>query len=222
MMVLVGFGVVTWLLVGPSLAWVMSRRGYDRTAWLLIGLLLPAIAVILALVELLWPASTSPRILTPGRVQPGSLDVLIHVDPSTGALESANVLAALRPRLRTLGLARVLPRGSGHLAERRTAGELCRDAEALGVPGAQLVVLFGCPQEALRHYATIANYSLVVTAERPRVAEALREGGQPAVAEEAEVASVLPLPPSDSDWMTSEPPAPDGSCGFSVTTAAGR
>lgn len=182
-MVLVGLGVVTWLLARPTLARGMRRRGYDPTPWLLLGLLLPPAAVVLALVELLRPAPNYARVVRPGRVLPGGFDVLVNLDSSTRALEAAaTVLAALRPRLRTLGLARVLPRGCGRLWERQVTAELCRDAEALGVPGAQLMVLFGRPQDALLHYGRHGQLRLVVTAEQPRLAQALRQSGQVAVA----------------------------------------
>ncbi|MFN2555540.1 MAG: hypothetical protein ABR592_01485 [Nitriliruptorales bacterium] len=167
-MILLPLGVLTWLLVGPSLAWLMRRRGYDPFPWLLLGLMGGPLAVILAFGKLAWPTSDCPRVLAPGHVQQGNLDVLVNLDPSPRSVDAAaKALTHLRPWLRTLGLTRVLPRGGGRLAERRNAAELGRDAAALGVPGAHLVLLFGRPEQALRQYAATVNCTLVVATGRP-------------------------------------------------------
>lgn len=178
-MILLALGVLTWLLVGPSLTWLMRRRGYDPIPWLLLGLMWGPLAVILALAELAWPASDCPRVLAPGHVQQGSLDVLVNLDSSPRSVNAADkAMAHLRPRLRTLGLTRVLPRGCGRLAERRNAAELGRDAAALGVPDAHLVLLFGPAEQALRQYAATANYTVVVTTGQPGLAQALHKAGR--------------------------------------------
>lgn len=180
-MILVALGVVTWLAVGPSLAWLMRRHGYDPIPWLLLGLLCAPLAVILAFVELTWPTSYSPRVLAPGQMRQGSLDVLVNLDAWPRSLEAAaKALAHLRPRLRTLGLTRVLPRGGGRLAERQAAVELRRDAAALGVHGAHVVLLLGRPEQALGQYAATANYSPVITTGQPGLTHVLNQSGQAA------------------------------------------
>ncbi len=88
-MILVALGVLTWLLVGASLTWLMSRHGHDRVPWLLLGLMGAPLAVILALAELGWPTSACPRVLRPGQVQQGSLDVLVNLEPSPRSVEAA-------------------------------------------------------------------------------------------------------------------------------------
>jgi hypothetical protein len=196
---LVALAVVAWLLVAPSLAWLMRRHGYDPIPWLLLGLLWSPLALILALVELVWPTPCAPRVLAPGRVQQGSLDVLVNLDSSPRSVEAAaKAIPQLRPRLRTLSLIRVLPRGVGPRIQQRNAGELRRDATALGGPDAQLVLLFGRPEQALGQYAATANHPLVITTGQPGLAQALRQGGQEAV----EATDLVRLLPTTSRRMT--------------------
>ncbi len=127
-MILVALVVLTSLLVAPSLAWLMHRNGYDAFPWFLLGLTSAPLAVILAFAELLWPTSYCPRVLAPGQVQHGSLDVLVNVDSSPRSLEAAaKILTHLRPRLRTLGLTRVLTAWPGSRPARKRSGSRRND-----------------------------------------------------------------------------------------------
>lgn len=71
-------------------------------------------------------------------------------------------LAGLRPRLRRVGLARVLSKG-GPRADERRADQGLREA-ASDFDHAELALLFGRPDVAIAEYAASGGYGFVLTA----------------------------------------------------------
>ncbi len=120
--ILVAAGILTWLLVGPSLAWLMRPRGHDPVPWLLLGLIWAPLAVILAFAELVWPTSYSPRVLTPAK----------------SSREASTYWSTSIPHHD-----RWRPQPRPWLTYARGCAPW-----ALGVPGAQVVLLFGRPGTA--------------------------------------------------------------------------
>ncbi|MGH8999168.1 MAG: hypothetical protein ACRDY7_07230 [Acidimicrobiia bacterium] len=177
MVAIIVLSVVVWLSIPPLLSRAMARRGYDSGSWLVVGTLFGPVAVVFAAMELLFEVPEPPRILEEGRTGPGDLSVLVVVDGEPTTSPPTTALTGLGPRLRRLGLAKVLPRGGPREDERR-AGEALRRA-ATGLAHPELALLFGRPEVAVAEHAATGGYDVVVTSLPDRLLSArLKEGGR--------------------------------------------
>ena len=155
-------GVVTWLMIGIGLPEMMARRGYDRTAWRVVSLLLGPVALLLASLERLSPIARPAEIVDRGARRPhGSLALLVV--RTGGSLD--DVAATIQRRERELGrltLARVLPFDGAKDVEREAGETLRAERSHLGCCWAELVLLFGLPDDAIARFALNAEFDAVL------------------------------------------------------------
>ena len=164
MVVLIVLSVVVWLSIPPVLSRVMGRHGYDGTSYLVLGTLFGPLAVVFAVMEVLFDVPEPARILEEGQTGHGDLSVLVVVGGESTTSPPTKVLAGLGPRLRRVGLAWVLPKGGPREDERRADQALHEAASGLDHP--ELALLFGRPDVAIPEHATSGGYDFVVT-DRP-------------------------------------------------------
>ena len=161
MLLVVAGGAVGWLGAGIAVSSAMARRGFDRTAWLVVGVLFGPIAVCFAVVELVGGLPRPPEVVEGGRAGAGVLDVVVV--RSTAAVDDVSrALADLDVDLRRLVLARVVPFDGPKDVERQAAASLRADRVALGRSNAELLLLFGPPAGAIADYAVASDISVVV------------------------------------------------------------
>ncbi len=159
--------VVAWVSVGTFLSVVMSRRGHNAFAWLVLGTLMGPLAVLLAYdasrhTEGLQPEELGPP-EEPAKAAAGRVDVLVGCEESTGAAAAVDaVVDLLGERLGRVTVATVVPFGDLWEEERSAMRQL--QALADRVPGRRLglEVLHGHPSTALREFATEGGYELIV------------------------------------------------------------
>jgi hypothetical protein len=151
-----------WLAFSAVLSWFMAHRGYDRSAWLVVSLLLGPVALVLVVDELLEANPRRPDTIK--RAQPGSGEVDMLVIPAGDELGAARLaMDAFGHRLRRLVVARVLPYDGPTDFEAAAVHRLRRDARALARPSAGLAVLFGPPARAIADFAVEEGFTVVVT-----------------------------------------------------------
>jgi hypothetical protein len=151
-----------WLGFSAVLSWFMAHRGYDRTAWLVVSLLLGPVALVLVVNELLGANPRRPATIK--RAQPGSGEVdllVILAGDERGAARLA--MDAFGHRLHRLVLARVLPYDGPTDLEAAAVHRLRRDGMALARPSAGLALLFGAPARAIADFAVEDGFTVVVT-----------------------------------------------------------
>lgn len=162
MVIVIVLSVVLWSSIPPVLSRVMARRGYDGTSYLIVGALFGPLAVVFAVMEVLFDVPEPARILHEGRTGHGDLSVLVVLGAEPTTSPPMTALAGLRPRLRRLGLAQVLPKGGPRADERRADQALREAASGLGQP--ELALLFGRPAVAIPEHAASGGYDFVLTA----------------------------------------------------------
>jgi hypothetical protein len=177
MVVMIVLGVVVWLSIPPLLSRAMRRRGYDGGSWMVVGLLFGPVGVALAILELLSGVPKGSRILEAGLTGKGEVSILVVLEADSPTPPPTAGLAEVRPHLRRLGLAQILPKGGPRLDERQAQQMLRRAAIRLDHP--EIVLLFGRPDLAIAAHAVAGAYDVVVTARAdPLVSERLAAIGR--------------------------------------------
>jgi hypothetical protein len=177
MMVGIVLSVAVWLSIPPVLSRVMARHGCDRTSYLVVGALFGPLAIVFAVLEVLFDVPERARILDEGRTGQGDLSVLVVVSGESATSPPTKALAGLRPRLRRVGLALVLPKGGPRADERRADQALREPASAFDHP--ELALLFGRPDVAIPEHADSGGYDLVFTSGAdPALSARLTEAGR--------------------------------------------
>jgi hypothetical protein len=151
-----------WLGFSAVLSGVMAQRGYDRTPWLVVSLLLGPVALVLVVNELLEANPRRPETIK--RAQPGSGEVdmlIILAGDEVGAARLA--MDAFGHRLHRVVVARVLPYDGPTDLEAAAVHRLRRDAMTLARPSTGLAVLFGPPASAIADFAVEYGFTVVVT-----------------------------------------------------------
>jgi hypothetical protein len=149
-----------WVLAGLAGADVVRRLGYDPRTWSVIG------AVAGPLVLAIWAIRRTRRhpgveVLEPGRPAPGDVDLLVV--PVRGPTpELVRALSELRGARRRVTVARVVAFDAPRLDVERCRVDLRGAPDALGLPGAALVLLFGSPARAVEAYAQEAGVDVVL------------------------------------------------------------
>ena len=150
----------SWVVAGVAVAAFLRPLGYHGRTWIVLG------AVIGPLVAPVWLARRSRRHPGPELVEAGwspGGDVDLLVVPSRGPTPAlVRALAELRHATRRVAIARILPFDAPRreLADARL--HLVADRDALGLPSADLVLLFGAPDRAVQTYAESAGVGLVL------------------------------------------------------------
>ena len=162
MVVLIVLGVVVWLSIPPLLSRAMRRRGYDGGSWMVVGLLFGPVAVALAALEVVYGVKEGARILEAGLTGKGEVSILVVLETDSPTPPPTAGLAEVRPHLRRLGLALVLPKGGPRLYERQAQQTLRR--AAIGLDRPEIALLFGRADVAIAAHAAAGAYDVVVTA----------------------------------------------------------
>jgi hypothetical protein len=162
---ILGAAAVAWVALALALSFAMARRGYDRTSWLVVGLLFGPVAMLFAITECMWAIPRRTQILKRGHLGSGGANVLI-VFLSSDLETAREATQRIGKRPGRLTFARVLPYDGAKEIEREAAARLRTDACALARPGAQLALLFGVPSLAIATFEDEGGFTVVVT-DRP-------------------------------------------------------
>lgn len=170
--------LVIWVVSGwVTAAWV-ARRGHFLPAWLALGTVCGPFTLGVWRSSLDRDSLALPRVIGIGQPGQGPLDVLVGIDGSDSSTSAlATVVELLGGRIGRLTLATVLDydtaldtQDTAAQADRKKAVVLLEDvAETLppwSVVEPALVVLAGCPHEALREFAFSNGYGLIVIGRR--------------------------------------------------------
>lgn len=165
--------LIVWGFSGVVVAWLLSRHGHNF--WLL-GILGLGYGPFLTLIWLrgIQGQPTKTRIVDEAGIEPdgGWIDVLVGLDGRSDSVESTRqVLTTLGPALRRVGLVSVLDHEVGNAPDAFTVDErriehLRQAAGDLGVPHAQISLITGQPDKALREHAQAFDFDLLVVAHR--------------------------------------------------------
>lgn len=161
MRILAIVAVAAWVTLAFVLAGLMVRRGYDHTSWLIVSLLFGPLAALLVVAERAWAFPRRPRVVETGRPGRGDLDALVVADAVDLDVARAEI-TQLDKRIHRLVVARVLPIDGPREVERLTGEQLRADAEALGHPDAELVLLFGVPSDAVARHVAEGHFDLAL------------------------------------------------------------
>jgi hypothetical protein len=143
---------------------------------MVVGLLGP-VGVALAILEVLSDVPEGSRILEAGVTGKGEVSILVVFEADSPTPPPTAGLAEVRPYLRRLGLAQIVPEGAPRLDDRQAQQMLRRAAVGLDHP--EIAVLFGRPDLAIAAHAAAGAYDVVVTARPdPLVSERLAAIGR--------------------------------------------
>jgi hypothetical protein len=189
--------VIVWLSIPLVLSRAMARRGFDGLSYLVVGLLFGPVAVVFAVMDVLFDVPEPARILQQGRTGPGDVSVLVVVGGESTSSPSTAALASFGRNLRRLGLAQVLPKGCAREDERRAERGLRQAAADAGHP--ELALLFGRPDSAVSEHAVARGYVVVITPRPDQLlSEMLRRSGR--VHWSADDAPTLPAGAHPTPW----------------------
>ncbi|MDP8975548.1 MAG: hypothetical protein M3N28_04130 [Actinomycetota bacterium] len=90
--------VVAWLYSALAVSGLMGRRGYDRSSWWVVSMLMGPAAVPLAVFELVAPSGRRPMVLETGEEWDGDLSVVVHIDETPESRDAARASADSSPR----------------------------------------------------------------------------------------------------------------------------
>lgn len=164
MLVLVIVALTAWMTLALSLAAFMARRGYEHTAWLVLGVLFGPVAAVFVVLERVWTVPRGPQTTSYGHAGVGDLDVLVVAD-SLDLDAAAAELTWLSARIRRLAIASVVTFDGPREAERLAAEQLRLIARRLGHVDAELVLLFGVSADAVTQYATDGRFDITITSD---------------------------------------------------------
>ena len=149
-----------WVASGVAVAAAVRPLGYDVRTWSFAGVVAGPFALPI------WAVRRSrchvyAELVETGSPPRGEVDLLVL--PMRGPTpELVRALAELRDAKRRVAIARVVPHDAPRreLAQRRL--HLASDRDALGLPSAELVLLFGAPARAVETYAATANLGVAL------------------------------------------------------------
>ena len=165
-----------WIILAIVASTVMTARGYDRTSWLVVGILFGPVVWAFVAMERVWPQARPAEQLARGEVGPGERSVLIVVDAGT-RVGVHDLLLAFDTGVRRVGLARVLPFDGAKMDEHAAAEHLLELSQGVR-PRPELALLFGRPRSAVSRYASSGGFDVVISDhDVPGMAEALSASG---------------------------------------------
>jgi hypothetical protein len=163
MIPLLALAPLLWVLIAGIVTALMGRRGFDRTAWFITGLLFGPLALVFVAFELLAPPPGVPRIVQQGDPSTASDALVVVFD---GAAPVRERVTSLLEEGRVISLARTLPFDGARAIEADACRALRGDARELGVPDAELVVLYGPVVRAICDRAAQRQVAMVLTDRR--------------------------------------------------------
>ena len=165
-----------WIILAIVASAVMTARGYDRTSWLVVGILFGPVVWAFVAMERVWPEARTADQLARGEVGAGEWSVLVVVDAGTG-VGVHDFLRAFDTGVRRLGLARVLPFDGAKMDEDAAAEHLLELSQRVR-PRPELALLFGRARTAVSEYASSGGFDVVISDhDVPGLAEALSAPG---------------------------------------------
>lgn len=158
--------VLAWVGQAVGLSRLMERCGFHRLPWLIVLLFLGPAMWPLALLDLL---RGPPGPLVVRRGSPGSdtLDLWVVLQSDRVSEPLKNQIASLKPYSRSLVLARVVKAGAPRAIETDAVSFLHRIAATLGEHEAELVVLFGDMDEAVKTIHQESELNVVLRSDQP-------------------------------------------------------
>jgi hypothetical protein len=165
-----------WIMLAIVASAVMKARGYDRTSWLVVGILFGPVVWAFVAMERVWPEARATEQLARGAVGPGERSVLLVVDAGT-RVGVHDLLRAFESGVRRVGLARVLPFDGPKIDEHAAAGHLLELSNGIQ-PRPELALIFGRHRTAVCRYASSGGFDVVISDhDVPGLAEALSASG---------------------------------------------
>ena len=161
--------VAVWVAIGVTLSFVMSRRGHNGFAWLVLGAVLGPLAVVLAVDAGRHSENLEPQLVdaAPREHRSGPVDVLVGYDGSPQSMAAIEaVISLLGDRLGRLTVATVVPYGGVRELERTAESELRAIGRRTAGHKPELEVLHGRPSAALRQFAADSGFDLMVVGTR--------------------------------------------------------
>jgi hypothetical protein len=158
-LLLIGLGLA-WFAIGQIVASSMAKRGYDRTAWVIVGVLFGPVVPVFAVIELLTALPRRPKVVDRGSPGQGTVDLLIIVDLSQQVGRTRLSELDLTSHVRHSTVAAVLPRDGARLVEVAAVDRLCAIASELR-PTADVALLFGLAREVVVDFATSNGFEAV-------------------------------------------------------------
>jgi hypothetical protein len=159
-LLLISLGLA-WLAIGQIVASSMAKRGYDRTAWVIVGALFGPVVLVFAVIELLTALPRRPEVVDRGSPGQGTVDVLIVVDLSQQVGRTRLSELDVTRHVRHSTVAAVLPRDGARLVEVAAVDRLRAVASELR-PAGDVALLFGLAREVVVDFATSNGVEVVV------------------------------------------------------------
>jgi len=204
-------GLAVWSALGLLSVWMLRRNGHS-IAWAGIALWLGPI--VLLLVQSIPVRPGRMVYFRPGDQLPGSLNVMVGLDGSTGSIASARAaLEPLRPIVRRIRLVSVVDVETGEAPDNYSVDDelierLSDASRALDFPDAELALISGRADHALMTHAVDEAMDVVVVAHRQhRFASVLLGSTVARLAKHAPVPILIGPPVGhDPDARTDESP----------------
>jgi hypothetical protein len=149
-----------WVATGLGCACVIRRLGYHAATWFAVGAISGPITLVAWMIRC---RRTHPRpeVVDAGRPARGDVDLLVL--PMRGPTPVlVRALSELRGAKRRVTVARVVPFDTPRRELARCRVHLLADRDALGLPTAELVLLFGAPARSIESYVQAAGVGLVL------------------------------------------------------------
>ena len=126
--------VIIWLAIPPVLSRAMKRRGYDGLFSMILGGLYGPVAVVFAVIDILFEVAEPPGVVQTGQTGEGDLSVLVVVGGDAMTSPPMAALAGLGLRLPHLALAKVPPRGGPERRSGRPSAAFARRRAPCPIP----------------------------------------------------------------------------------------
>ncbi|NNC81818.1 MAG: universal stress protein [Acidimicrobiales bacterium] len=205
-------GLAIWSALGLFSVWLLRRNGHT-VAWA--GLALWMGPIVLLLAQSVPQDSGRVIYFHPGTDLPGSLNVLVGLDGSSGSVTSAKAaLEPLRPVIHRIRLVSVIDIETGKAPENYSVDDELIEAlhaasRTLEMPEAELALVSGRADHALMTHAVDEAMDLVVVAHRQhRFASVLLGSTVARLAKHSSV-PILIGPPTDEESREPENEDPE-------------
>lgn len=162
----IAFVPFLWLGEALLVRQVMSRRGFHPVPWLAVGLLLGPAVWPFAVIEIVSGLPT-PKVIRRGRDRSTGMDVVVLFERNALPGPLARQAERLLPHRRRLVLARVVKAGGPVAIEREAAEFLDRVAGELRADDAELQILYGEIEDAVKAIRRRREFAIVLRADHP-------------------------------------------------------
>jgi hypothetical protein len=163
---IIAAAVLAWVGQAFALSRLMERRGFHALPWLIVLLFLGPAMWPLALLDLL-RGPPGPLVVRRGARGSGTHNVWVILEGDRLSEPLKKHIANLKPYSRSLVMARVVKAGGPRAIETDAVSFLHRIAATLGEHEAELVVLFGNMEEAVKTIHQESELNVVLRSDQP-------------------------------------------------------